>query len=210
MSRKVASLLAVIALSAPLALGCTASAHIGSAPAEPTPPPAPAQPDPPPAAKKAEPAPAPTAVKPRTDVKQKGNKVEIPEPVKFAFGKADLDPESEPVLTQLRDFLKAKPAISLLRIEGHTDNVGQPAANLKLSGERALAVRDWLINNGIESKRLISVGFGDLKPVAPNTTDEGRAQNRRTEFIIVELAGKPMLGADPIGGGTVFGENPRK
>ncbi|HQK20232.1 MAG TPA: hypothetical protein PLJ27_22430, partial [Polyangiaceae bacterium] len=60
-----------------------------------------------------------------------------------------------------------------------------------------------------ELEWLIAVGFGDLKPVADNKTDEGRAQNRRTEFIVVEVGNKPWLGADTTAGGTVFGENPR-
>lgn len=210
MGRKLAASLITILIAAPLA-GCTAHAQLGSPPPEePAPPPAQPAPAPEPA-----PAPAPAAqpAKPPTGlasrVKQKGNKLEIPGPIVFEFGKATLKPESEPALTQLKDFLAEKKQITLIRIEGHTDNVGQPAANLKLSGERALAVRQWLVDHGIDQKRLIAVGFGDLKPVADNATDEGRAQNRRTDFIVVEVDNKPWLGADPTGGGTVFGNNPR-
>lgn len=133
----------------------------------------------------------------------------MPGAIVFETGKAILKPESEPVLEQLRSFLEGKGQITLVRIEGHTDNVGQSKDNLKLSGDRALAVRKWLADHKIDPKRLIAVGFGDTKPVADNKTDEGKSQNRRTEFIVVEVAGKPWMGADPIGGGTVFGDNPR-
>ena len=79
-----------------------------------------------------------------------------------------------------------------MRIEGHTDNVGQPAANLKLSGGRALAVKTWLTNKGIDAKRMIAIGFGDTKPVADNAKEEGRSQNRRTEFVVVEKGSAVM------------------
>jgi OOP family OmpA-OmpF porin len=211
MGRKlVASLFATALLALPFAQGCTVHAQAGTPPAEPAPPPPPA-PAPTPAPAPA-PTPAPTPAQPATPstVKQEGNKLKMPGAIVFEFGKATLKPESEPVLEQLRAFLEQKPQISLVRIEGHTDNVGKPADNLKLSGERALAVRQWLIDHKVDPKRLIAVGFGDQKPVADNKTEEGRAQNRRTEFVVVELNGKPWLGADPIGGGTVFGDNPRK
>lgn len=149
------------------------------------------------------------AVAPST-VKQEGNKLTLPGAIVFETGKAVIKTESEPVLEQLHAFLEGKKQITLVRIEGHTDNVGKPADNLKLSGDRALAVKNWLVNKGVDGKRLISVGFGDTKPVADNAKEEGRAQNRRTEFIVVEVGSKAWMGADPIGGGTVFGDNPRK
>ena len=204
MVRKLAASLGFIVLA-----GCTASAQLGSPPQEPAPPaePAPA-PAPPPAAAPAEPV-TPVKVGNTSTVKQEGNKLKMPGAIVFETGKATLLPESTPVLEQLKTFLDEKKQITLVRIEGHTDNVGQKPANLKLSGERALAVRQWLIDHGIDAKRLISVGFGDLKPVADNATAEGKSQNRRTEFIVVEVGGKPWLGSEPTGGGTVFGDNPR-
>ncbi|PKN32403.1 MAG: OmpA family protein [Deltaproteobacteria bacterium HGW-Deltaproteobacteria-20] len=204
MGRKLAASLIAIVF-----MGCTAQAQFGN-PEEPATPAPASTPEPAPAATPAEPAPAVAPATPTTSaVKQEGGKLKMPGAIVFEFGKATLLPESEPVLDQLKLFLDQKPQITLVRIEGHTDNVGQAAANLKLSGERALAVRTWLVNKGIDGKRLISVGFGDLKPVADNKTDEGRAQNRRTEFIVVEVNSKPWLGADPTAGGTVFGDNPR-
>lgn len=72
----------------------------------------------------------------------------------------------------------------LVEIGGHTDNVGYPQKNLTLSENRANAVRDYLINKGIAAERLTAKGFGDTRPVAPNTTPEGRRHNRRVEFIV--------------------------
>jgi OOP family OmpA-OmpF porin len=138
-----------------------------------------------------------------------GNKLKMPGAITFEKNKAVLTPESEPTLEQLRTYMVQNPTTTLLRIEGHTDNVGDAAANLKLSGERAEAVKTWLTSHSIESKRLIAVGFGSNKPIADNRTEEGRAQNRRTEFMVVEMNGKPYQNQDATGGGTVFGENPR-
>jgi OmpA-OmpF porin, OOP family len=172
-------------------------------------PPAPASayaPGPP--AQEEPPAPRPVAA-PSGSVRQEGNKLKLPEAVVFEVGKTTIKPQSEAVLTALRDFLAAKTQISLLRIEGHSDNRGASAMNLQLSGTRALAIRDWLIAQGIDASRLVAVGFGDTKPVADNATEEGRMNNRRIEYVVVEVGGRPWLGADPIGGGTVFGSNPR-
>ena len=90
----------------------------------------------------------------------------------FDTGKATLKPESAGALAPVCE------------IQGHTDNVGQPAANLKLSQDRAAAVKAYLVQNaGIAPARLTTAGFGDSKPVAANTTDSGRAQNRRVELV---------------------------
>ena len=69
-------------------------------------------------------------------------------------------------------------------IAGHTDNVGEPDANQRLSEERAAAVVAYLTARGIEATRLASAGFGETKPVADNAGDEGRARNRRIEFTV--------------------------
>jgi OOP family OmpA-OmpF porin len=81
------------------------------------------------------------------------------------------------------DVLKQDETLRL-EVQGHTDNVGQAAANLTLSQQRATAVRDYLLKiGGIAAARLTAAGYGDTRPVAPNTTDEGRAQNRRVEIV---------------------------
>jgi OOP family OmpA-OmpF porin len=94
--------------------------------------------------------------------------------------------------------------VTKLRIEGHTDNVGTPDANVELSGQRALAVKIKLVEAGVAKERLLAVGHGQNKPLADNSTEEGRAKNRRTEFRLAELNGKKYLGRDPSGGGKVF------
>ncbi len=101
----------------------------------------------------------------------------------FATGKADLKPESTPVLKEIAATLKDHADLKVL-IEGHTDNVGQPAANLTLSDARAAAVKTALTTDyGIAADRITTKGMGDTKPSVPNTTPEGRQQNRRVEIV---------------------------
>ena len=73
-----------------------------------------------------------------------------------------------------------------IQLSGHTDNRGGAAHNLTLSNNRAKSVYDYLINKGIDSKRLSFIGYGDTKPRKTNDTVEGRAKNRRTEFMVVK------------------------
>ena len=101
----------------------------------------------------------------------------------FATGKADVQPESRPVLKEIAETLKQHADLKIL-IEGHTDNVGAAAANLTLSEARAAAVKTALVSQyGADGGRITTKGFGDSKPSAPNTTAEGRAQNRRVELV---------------------------
>jgi OOP family OmpA-OmpF porin len=138
----------------------------------------------------------------------KGNAVNIPGNIVFNSGEAtfkeDEKEETLEVLKQLAKFLKENKQVTLLRIEGHTDNVGGDADNVKLSGERALTIKNWLIEQDVKKERLIAVGFGESKPIADNSTDAGKAQNRRTEFRIAEIKGKKYLNRPVDGGGTVF------
>lgn len=101
----------------------------------------------------------------------------------FATGKAELQPESRPVLKEIAGALKQHADLKVL-IEGHTDNVGTPAANLALSDARAAAVKAALVAQfGADAARITTKGLGDTKPAAPNTSAEGRAQNRRVEVV---------------------------
>jgi len=101
----------------------------------------------------------------------------------FATGKAELRPESRPVLMEIAEALKQHADLKIL-IEGHTDNVGASAANLALSEARAAAVKTELVSKyGADGSRIKTQGFGDTKPAMPNTTAEGRAQNRRVELV---------------------------
>lgn len=106
--------------------------------------------------------------------------------VLFATGSADLLPSSETELNRLVQLLESYPSLQI-RINGHTDNVGDEESNLALSEARAKAVNAYLISQGIASDRLSSKGFGESRPIAENDTAEGRKQNRRTEFEIVKL-----------------------
>ena len=72
-------------------------------------------------------------------------------------------------------------------INGHTDNVGNPEANKRLSERRAYAVKKYLENKGVEQERMTANGYGDTKPVATNATKEGRALNRRVEFVVTVI-----------------------
>ncbi len=101
----------------------------------------------------------------------------------FDTGKATIKPESAGALDIIAEVLKSDPALKI-EIQGHTDNAGAPAANLKLSQERAAAVKAHLVaTGGIAAARLTTAGLGDTKPVADNTTEDGRAQNRRVELV---------------------------
>jgi outer membrane protein OmpA-like peptidoglycan-associated protein len=87
-------------------------------------------------------------------------------------------------LNTLLQLLKDNPELKV-KIVGHTDNVGKPADNLKLSEARAKSVVDYLAGKGITIDRLTFKGMGDTKPIADNKTEEGRGLNRRTEFVVV-------------------------
>lgn len=102
----------------------------------------------------------------------------------FAFNSFDLTGESEAVLDLLIEFLIENPSI-YIEIQGHTDNIGNDADNLKLSSNRAKSVYNYLVENKIDPKRLTYKGFGKTIPVASNDTEEGRAKNRRTVFVII-------------------------
>jgi outer membrane protein OmpA-like peptidoglycan-associated protein/tetratricopeptide (TPR) repeat protein len=102
----------------------------------------------------------------------------------FAFNSADILSSSQKVLDEFIVFLNDHPTMTI-SIEGHTDNVGSDEFNLILSENRAKAVYNYLVNNGIDADRLQYKGFGKTTPIATNETEEGRAMNRRTEFVIL-------------------------
>jgi outer membrane protein OmpA-like peptidoglycan-associated protein len=107
--------------------------------------------------------------------------VEVPG-ILFDFGKSDIKPESEPALAQVAALLQANAALKAW-VVGHTDNVGSSETNLTLSSARAAAVVKALTQRGIDAKRLAPHGAGPFAPVASNSTDEGRARNRRVELV---------------------------
>jgi outer membrane protein OmpA-like peptidoglycan-associated protein len=103
----------------------------------------------------------------------------------FETGSSELLPASEPELKKLLYTLKTNLSM-IIELRGHTDNVGEDAANQQLSQARAKAVFIWLTNKGIQAHRITYKGFGETQPIASNDTDAGRKQNRRTEFYIVK------------------------
>lgn len=125
------------------------------------------------------------------EVATSDRKIELTGRVEFATGSAAIDAgvESQHVLKEVADLLKANPSIEKVRIEGHTDDKGNPETNKTLSAKRAAAVVAWLVHAGIASERLRSAGFGSERPLADNQTAEGRRQNRRVEFHIEQQSG---------------------
>ncbi len=118
-------------------------------------------------------------VKPGTIVKDKPL---ILEGVHFKSGSATIEKESFETLDEMVATMKYYPEL-IVEIQGYTDNTGSLAINQKLSQARADAVREYLISKGIAGSRMTAKGFGPENPVAPNNTPEGRAQNRRIEFV---------------------------
>jgi outer membrane protein OmpA-like peptidoglycan-associated protein len=121
----------------------------------------------------------------KTFVKILDGKVIIFGKVQFRTGSADIEKNSEPLLDQIAQAFDANPQAGKIRIDGHTDNVGDPKSNKKLSEQRAEAVKRALVKRGLSSGRLETRGLGETSPIAPNTTGGGRQTNRRVEFIIV-------------------------
>jgi len=105
--------------------------------------------------------------------------------VYFDTNKSELKPESNDAMDRLLSLLASNDKLKI-EIHGHTDDVGNDENNMKLSQDRANAVQDLLIRRGINPNRIKSIGYGESKPVASNSTAEGRAKNRRTEFVIVK------------------------
>ena len=100
-------------------------------------------------------------------------------------GKSSFQKQTYPVLQAMTAILKEYPN-SKFSLEGHTDSDGADAMNQKLSEDRAGAVKDYLIENGIEASRLSSKGFGETTPVDTNKTAKGKANNRRVEVKLVK------------------------
>ncbi len=105
--------------------------------------------------------------------------------IHFEFDKAIIKPESYPILDSIARWLLSNPSM-IVEIAGHTDNIGSAEYNLKLSQRRAEAVRQYLINKGVPPERIYARGYGETQPIADNSTEEGRAKNRRVELRIIK------------------------
>ena len=125
----------------------------------------------------AEPAPAP-APAPEPAPEMQSVRVELD--VKFDFDRDTIRPEFRQDIQSLAEFMRTYPSVTTT-VEGHTDSVGSDAYNQNLSERRANSVRQALIDEGVEASRVNAVGYGESRPIADNSTDDGRAMNRRVE-----------------------------
>ncbi|ROM96856.1 OmpA family protein [Pseudomonas brassicacearum] len=135
-------------------------------------------------------APAPVAAAPAPEPAPEAPVAEVVRvqlDVKFDFNKAVVKPNSYGDVKNLADFMKQYPNTTTV-VEGHTDNVGPDAYNQKLSQRRADAVKQVLVKDGVEANRVHSVGYGKSRPIADNSTDAGRAANRRVEAQVEATA----------------------
>jgi outer membrane protein OmpA-like peptidoglycan-associated protein len=114
-------------------------------------------------------------------------KVNIPSDVSFDTGSATIKPQMRAVLDPFAASLKDDPKAQLT-IVGHTDSTGSEAVNNPLSVQRAQSVRDYLSSRGVATGRVLTEGRGEREPVSDNTTDAGRAKNRRVEILLREPA----------------------
>lgn len=114
-------------------------------------------------------------------------KLNIPSDVSFDTGRSDIKPNLRPILDQFASGLSSQPNTEV-RIIGHTDNTGSDAVNDPLSVQRADATRQYLAARGVDPNRIVIAGRGEREPIADNTTEAGRAQNRRVEIFLGEKA----------------------
>jgi outer membrane protein OmpA-like peptidoglycan-associated protein len=114
-----------------------------------------------------------------------GKEIRITQQIQFDFNKATIKPISYPILNEVRDVLRDNPKMTI-EVQGHTDNVGNGPYNMKLSQDRAASVMNYLVTNGIESRRLTAKGYGMTQPLVKNDTEAHRALNRRVQFIRTE------------------------
>jgi outer membrane protein OmpA-like peptidoglycan-associated protein len=123
-------------------------------------------------------------------------RVHLTERIFFELDSSVIKSDSFGLLDELASSLNDHPALRLVEIQGHTDDQGDDAYNLQLSKERAAAVRTYLISHGeVEPGRLVARGYGEQRPLQPNTSAEAQATNRRVEFHILQP--KPRSGRPP-------------
>jgi OOP family OmpA-OmpF porin len=103
--------------------------------------------------------------------------------IQFELASARLAPAALPLLAEIISIAKRCKS-GAIEVAGHTDSSGDPAGNMILSKARSQSVVDYLVRNAIDRARISATGYGDTRPIAPNTTEDGMAQNRRIEFIV--------------------------
>lgn len=116
----------------------------------------------------------------------KAGVLDLPDRIYFELGSATISPRSYPLLDDLAAWFGENPGVKLVRIEGHTDDIGDDAANMRLSEQRAQAVHAYLASRGVDPLRIEPAGFGETRPLVPNDNAANRSKNRRVEFRVVE------------------------
>lgn len=145
-------------------------------------------------ASRPEPAPKVTLAVAQID---RGVMIWLPDNVLFEFGKADINATAAATyLDRVASLLQNKTARAV-SLEGHSDSLGRDEANLALSEKRALSVRNELLLRGIPADRLNTVGYGEIRPLAPNDSDTGRKLNRRVELIILGETVEQLTQGEP-------------
>jgi outer membrane protein OmpA-like peptidoglycan-associated protein len=134
--------------------------------------------------------------------------ITIAHQIQFALDSAIILPQSFGILTEVADILIRHTEIKRVEVQGHTDNSGTAEHNKTLSEDRAQAVLSWLTQHGVIADRLVSRGYGQTRPLAPNVTSTNRAQNRRVQFIILEKESAPA--STPAERGTEGAPAPKK
>jgi outer membrane protein OmpA-like peptidoglycan-associated protein len=121
-----------------------------------------------------------------------GGPLEFNQSIHFERQHGEISPDSLPALDQVAAMLRSHPEIEKIRVEGHTDSTGSEEANDWISKSRAVSVKEYLVDRGIDPGRVETMGYGPSRPIAPNTTREGRAMNRRVQFTILKRAGETV------------------
>jgi OmpA-OmpF porin, OOP family len=135
----------------------------------------------------AEPAPEPEpAPPPPPTAELSTEKIDLSEDVQFEEDSATLLERSQTLLDDVARVLTEHPELTRVQIEGHADSQSGAKHNKKLSQQRVTAVKAYLVTKGVNAKRLTTKAFGESKPIADNTTEEGRAKNRRVEFRVLK------------------------
>jgi outer membrane protein OmpA-like peptidoglycan-associated protein len=157
------------------------------------------------AAPSAEPAPPPA---PAARVEVRDDKIVIHEKVQFEVARSEIRSESFGLLDEVAAVIKKNPQIKRLAVEGHASAEGSEAFNTKLSDDRAKAVAAYLVSKGVAKELLTAQGYGIARPIADNATPEGREQNRRVEFTILEQeVTKRTVAVDGAGKETLIEES---
>jgi len=132
------------------------------------------------------PAPPPESPKSPPRVEVRDNKIAIAEKIQFDYDRASIKDASSSLMNEIAAVITNNPHIKRIQIGGHASSEGSASHNKKLSDARAKSVMEWLTGHGVAASRLTAIGFGVDRPIGDNTTEVGREQNRRVEFVILE------------------------